>query len=319
METTLYNIIHAIKDDSYFKENSNGINLDLLTDKSKPELKNLQKILEHYSINSFDADGNILTEGSILEHIQGEANLIQDEAENEKLSGGTFFHLDGHWYKAKTGFMDDINTSCEELLESIILPDLLTETWNHETDDENTYIEKYFDERHLNSVFPLHKAIFNGVELCDLLIKKNRSLYFVHIKQGFDGSVRDLVSQIYLSAKVFINDLKNSSPPEQKALIKGYFDAIKSLNGQGSYHIKFKNRYRTLREATFANLLTEDVDNYYFVFAIYDTAEKERTLPKDIKKFRSNIAKLSIVNLDRDLIKILPRYSYLKFVQISRS
>jgi len=129
--------------------------------------------------------------------------------------------------------------------------------------------------------------------------------------------VRDLISQIHLSAKVFI-DSKAKSKWDENELLDGYFNALKALDGDEPYLKKFRAKYKNYKKPTFINIFKNKIEYFHFVFAIVDEAKNERALPVDIKKFKSAIAKMSLINLERDIGSIANRAGSLKFIQIRR-
>lgn len=312
---SLERVFHEVSNDKYFIAKANEIdldainfdNLDFVQDLTTIEC--LQSLLELYKIQACDAEGQVLTIGSVIDYIQAEVDH----------EGQVFFLLEEEWYLAKDGFIDDINIGCSELIEQLKVDDLLPEKWDYEKDDEDSYISKYFDDKYADFVLPMHKALHDQMELCDILIKKNRSLYFVHIKTGFDGSVRDLISQVHLSAKVFISERSKHVSWEKNDLIEGYHQALLNSELTGSvYADKFTTKYNGFKKASFVNYFKKDIDNFYFVFAVVDSAKTERLLPDKIKNFKSSIAKMSLINLEKDIAVISTRSSSLKFVQILR-
>lgn len=271
----------------------------------KDSIEVLSQLLNSYYIEGVDFDGTTLFKAKLTSFIQAEVEL----------GGATYFYLEDDWYKATDGFMDDVNEGCRQLIEESIVSDLLQYKWSQE-DDENSYIEKYFADAS-GTIFPMHKVLYRGTELCDLLIKKSNAIYFVHIKQGFSSSVRDLISQVHLSAKLFVNEWKNNKLWRDKDFVAGYHKAITNMDPSTHYGALMRRRYSRFRKNTFADIF-DNVLNFYFVFAVCDDAEVERLLPRDIKQFRSNIAKMSLINLEKDISILSPRASSLKFAQILR-
>ncbi|HKZ68133.1 MAG TPA: TIGR04141 family sporadically distributed protein, partial [Chitinophagaceae bacterium] len=57
-------------------------------------------------IRTNDEDGNLLTNGSVLDHIHGEINY----------EGNTYFLIDGEWYHIHPDFIADLNDGCANVL-----------------------------------------------------------------------------------------------------------------------------------------------------------------------------------------------------------
>ena len=49
----------------------------------------------------------------------------------------------------------------------------------------------------------------DGVELCDIMLIEEDKIYLIHVKYGFDASLRELSNQIMLSAKRLYDDSKS--------------------------------------------------------------------------------------------------------------
>src|SRR5690606_23873821 len=73
--------------------------------------------------------------------------------------------------------------------------------------DEDNYNKSHSQKNY----FVLDKILEDNIELCDILIHKNGTLYFVHVKNGFTTHMRNLYIQVILSAKRLNNDLFNST------------------------------------------------------------------------------------------------------------
>mgnify|MGYP001126640152 CR=1 FL=1 len=72
--------------------------------------------------------------------------------------------------------------------------------------------EDYYNKLHssLPNHYVLDKVIKDNIELCDLLVIENDRAFFIHVKNGFNATMRDLYIQVILSAKRLSNDLKNN-------------------------------------------------------------------------------------------------------------
>lgn len=240
--------------------------------------------LNHLTVKSFDTDGNILTKGSLFEHIHGEVGF----------EGKSYFLLDGSWYEIKDSFINDLNEELKEIVNQYLDSDLITEPYVI-SEIENSFNRKFIGKAgHL----VLDKVIHNNIELCDIVICSEGEVNLVHVKRGFTNSIRELTSQIIISAKCLLADTKTAfkyvSSLEEK--IRGLSDSeddyLKAVASQvfpeGSLRKMFQGRGKR--------------PHINFCLAFVDEAGTPRDI-KDIKLFKSNIAKFSILELVKDLRK----------------
>jgi hypothetical protein len=102
-------------------------------------------------------------------------------------------------------------------------------------------------------------------------------LYLIHVKEGFDAKIRDLTNQVYVSANRLQNDLSTDS-----IFLKGIHESYTKAN---PHHTFF-----TLDD--FLNLFR----NYEIIFAAaFCSGNVRKKVFKNIRSFRSNIAKVSII------------------------
>ncbi len=157
---------------------------------------------------------------------------------------------------------------------------------------EDTYNFSYLNE---NSTLVLHKITPKNIEPCDILKWDSENLYLCHVKAGFNNKMREVCSQIQISASI-IKEAVSSKGEYLKEIYKLLKKKIDNddvlINSQGNQTLK-------ISENDFVKLFKSK--NLIFVMAICDTNPKNRDL-KNIKQFRSNIAKISLQRLNRDLM-----------------
>lgn len=192
---------------------------------------------------------------------------------------GTFIYLDSKWYKLRQIFIDEMNERCSEILNSNDLKNkILDEEWkekaNGKRENEGTYNDKYNKAEYLvvDTISP------DSIELADVIHFKGNTLYLCHVKYGFSTDMRELYSQIISSARRLKNDLKDDETPYLKAVYKG---------------LSSKKKNRNLTEQNFLDLF-KSAENIIYVMSI-TSHRKNKPVQKDVKKYKSNIAKLSLI------------------------
>jgi len=168
-----------------------------------------RELIKYFKIYSFDEDGNELTRDSL------QAHLLEDVTYNSM----KYFHIDKIWYQIKDEFLDELNSSCK----SFIINNMdkgLEKKWDLAHEDENNYNQKYIGEK---NTIVLDKITSENIEPCDILRWDKKNLYLYHVKAGFGNTMRDLCSQIVISANRINHDLNSS-----KKYIKKIYAALRS-------------------------------------------------------------------------------------------
>jgi hypothetical protein len=192
---------------------------------------------------------------------------------------GTFIYLDSKWYKLREIFINEMNDRCFEILNANDLNNaVLNEEWEKKSskkrENESSYNDKYDKQDYLvlDTISP------DSIELADIVYVKNNTLYLCHVKYGFSTDLRELYSQIISSARRLKIDLKD----ENNNYLRAVYRSLKS-----------KNKNRKLTEENFLNLFRR-ADNIKYVMCVTGHI-KNRPLKKNIHKYKSNIAKLSLI------------------------
>lgn len=227
-------------------------------------------------IESYDSEDIRLTRGTIFEHINGEFNFDYK----------TFFLIDREWYKIEDSFINDLNIECK---------DILKDSWVEATDFLPFKVNKREKDYNLQYVNKDSFWVFDtitpfNIEVCDILHYKNNNLNFIHVKKGFDNSIRDLSSQILISAKQLQQDLRN----ELKTIKKLQEMTVKSKI------IALKNQVFPSRGLShlFQGIGTNQIN---FCLAFVDKGKSDRSLRLNLESFNSNIAKFSLIELKSEL------------------
>lgn len=192
-----------------------------------------------------------------------------------------YFRIDAKWYYLENKFLERINKDAINTYKQNELSEISLNEWKKDW-DEDTYNKSH----NQNNYLVLDKILEDNIELCDILVHKNNTLYFVHVKNGFTTQMRNLYIQVILSAKRLNNDLFN--------------------NTGSSYFIKTIKKYNSINQTNVdaKDLLKKIVNNELkieFVMA-YNNYSYAGNSPIDkIELSNSNIAKYSLVQTVREM------------------
>ena len=129
-------------------------------------------------------------------------------------------------------------------------------------------------------------------EPCDILQWDKETLYLIHVKASFGNMMRDLCSQVLISAS------RISQAVSRKDFIEKIYNAMQSkIGAEDPYFEEVGRQSERLTKEEFIALFEKKL---VFVLAILDTGEKERRL-SNITEFNSNIAKFSLQELTRNM------------------
>jgi len=230
-------------------------------------------------IVSFDSDGQQLTKGRVLDHVHGEF------AYDNK----TYFLIDKEWYTIKPSFIKDLNEECTESLKYAMDDSILTEAFNIK-ERESTYNQKYLNKP---SYFVFDTITPHNIEACDVMRYDNKSIQLIHVKKGFDNSVRDLASQIKIAAKLIQQDLRTGF---------SYIERIQKLTQKSKVGELSKQKFP---EHGLPSIFKEkSTQQIIFCLAFVDKSPKKRSLKDQITSFNSNIAKFSLLELRSDILSM---------------
>jgi hypothetical protein len=156
--------------------------------------------------------------------------------------------------------------------------------------------ENEFNESHLlqTNTFVFDKVTPLFIEACDLMKVDNDTVYFYHVKKGFDNSMRDLCNQVFISARKIQEDSKMGF-----IFLQSLYDRVVKNNGKEEYFKNIKKQFAKLKKEDFIKLIEDK--KIVFVLSVLDTAKNERMLYTDIKDFDSNIAKFTMLELSKNM------------------
>lgn len=200
-------------------------------------------------------------------------------AEFPPLGGKPVFLVDKKWYMLNPSFVDDLKFECIQTIKNHKLPEkILDIPWDKsKTKKESEYNLKYQDR---DNYIVLDTFTPDGIEICDVLhIAKDR-IYLIHVKYGFDASLRELSNQITLSSRRVYEDVKSGNFK--------YIDAI---------HTYAKDRTE-LSKDEFRQLFQEKI---VYVFAFASQLAEAPLVEDKIERYSSNIAKYSLIQCSKDM------------------
>lgn len=231
-------------------------------------------------------DKRLLTSASFLMHLNTEFILEEQP----------YFLLDNNWYLLQDSFVKDLNNQCARILKNYIAPkNLLFKNWDKTvTRKESEYNLLYND---VPNYFVFDTITINGIELCDIMYYDETNLYLIHVKYGFDSSIRELYNQVILSAR----RLQESLSSKEKEYLKINFKSIEK-----------KNNTKNITQSEFIKLFSKKIN---YVMAFTSDNKKEIIIENNINKIKSSIAKFSIIQSSSEM---RGEYYDLYFTQIIR-
>lgn len=216
---------------------------------------------------SYNEDGDELTKGKFLDHLILE--LVHD--------GSNYFFINGKWFVITSNFIAELNETCKDFIANNYNSKLDKRWDTSSTPKEGEYNLLYKND--MNTIV-LDTITPEGIEPCDILKYDDDSIYLFHVKKGFNGSMRDLCSQVFVSANRIIQDIKSND-----------FTYLRKVHEKMQASQKYSGQINDLD--AFLGLFMKKI---VFVLAVYDDAEHERTI-SSIETFQSNVAKFSLKEL----------------------
>ena len=193
----------------------------------------------------------------------------------------TIFLVDNKWYRIKYSFLEDLRSETVSLLKRYKLPKEVFNIPYLRGQTEYKYNIQYHE---FKNYYVFDTITQQGIELCDVLTHSEEAVYLIHVKKGFDNSMRELTNQITLSARRLNTDLKSS---EKEYLKKTW----------GSYCTK----YPEIEKPDFSDFLELFERKIVFVLAFVSQRSDDLAVVENIEKYRSNIAKYSMIECAIDM------------------
>lgn len=211
-----------------------------------------------------------------------------------EINGKPIFLLDNNWYYLQDSFLKDLNSNCVKVLRNYKAPNsLLFKKWDLLVQNtEKKYNLLYKD---LKNYLVFDTISISGIELCDLIKFDENNIYLIHVKRGFDSSMRELYNQIILSAR----RLEESKSSKEKEYLKKCFKSL----------VKKKQNNSVNSFDEFLKLFDKNI-KYIMAFSNENSNDLiENTIPK----IKSSIAKFSIIQTSSEM---RANYYELLFAQI---
>lgn len=243
--------------------------------------KDFDKILNTCRIDTFDENGQMLTSDTLRNHFCSE--ITSDSK--------SYFLIEKDWYQIKTTFIEKINDQTKSFIDTNKYSGPILKKWDSKFTEENDYNASYIGSKD-SLVFD--KFTPQNIEVCDFLRWDKENIYLYHVKKGFNNSMRDLCSQVYISARKVIEDSKN-----KYIFIELLYNNVTNSKGTSTYHKNVKKQFDTFNKADFIKLFS--TRKIIFVLSVLDTSKSKRELEKEIDKFNSNIAKFCLIELYRNM------------------
>jgi len=239
----------------------------------------LALILSNTHIESRNSDGETITQDLLRNHFYTEVTY-KDKS---------YFLSDSEWFEIKSNFTEKLNEQCQSFInENRFLKQL--ETWDYKNETENDFNSKHIGK---SDFLVFDKFTPENIEACDILYWDTTNIYFIHVKAGFDNSMRDLSHQIYIAARRIKEDSKTGYPFLNQLYVK-----VKSSTGTSNYSKEAKKQLNKITQDKFIDLFKNR--KLVFVLAVLDTSASTRKF-SEIDKFNSNIAKFSLHELIKNM------------------
>lgn len=215
------------------------------------------------------------------------------------LNGKKFFRIDTVWYFLSDEYLKRLKAEAVLCYNDNLLTDNILNSWVG--GDEDEYNKSHIGMPHY---YILDKTFKENIELCDILKITENKIYFIHVKNGFDTSMRDLCVQVILSAKRLWNDLNNT---DEISFLKNTLDYYNSKKISKGNKIDVKKVIQGIVKRELEIIFVMAYNNYSYV---------GKSGGDKIKSSKSNIAQYSLVQTTREM-KALSSFKF-KIIDISQ-
>lgn len=229
--------------------------------------------LRKLSIITKDEEGD-KTRGGLLHYIQAEM----------KFNNAVYFHIDRKWYQLEANIDEILAKDYSEIVVNKIASHDFIEAWEDGW-DEHAYNDGYFGKENF---YVMHPILVKHLELADILYfsaadnVQRGATYIIHVKDSLGATVRDLVSQVKISAQIIEAECKGREQP----FLRAWYDTACAAQGRGLDRNalslqEFIDRFRHNKRV--------------YCLAVRDTADGNNRLSTG--EFGSRIAKHSFIEL----------------------
>lgn len=215
------------------------------------------------------SDGKLSSSASFVYHFTSEFTF----------NNQAVFLVDTKWYILNNSFIDDLKYECVQSIKNHRLPNnILKLPWDKSKISKESEYNLLYQKK--KNYIVLDTFTPQGIELCDVLYLAKDTVYLIHVKFGFDSSMRELSNQITLSARRLQEDTKS-----------GKFEYIDKIFEQAKHRINYKKK-------EFRSKFTGKV---VYVFAFASQLKNDDLVVRNIEKYKSNIARYSLVQCNKDM------------------
>ncbi len=235
-----------------------------------------ERFFDQTIVESIDENGSVLTTGKLRDHLFTE---ITDNSHS-------YFFIDREWFEIKDTFVERLNAHCKSFVKDHQYGRQL-ERWGATISSEGKYNLSHLGK---DKTLVFDTVTPENIEACDILQWDAEKIYFVHVKEGFKNTTRDLTNQILIAAKRLRED---------KLAGGVYFRKLYQTVSTSSGLTALKPQLSALSEDDFVQLFNER--RLAFVLAILDTSASGVRRLVDMEQFDSNIAKFSLHSLIQEM------------------
>lgn len=270
---------------------------DIINSISSLSKENFIIRLKNAKITSYDENSVLVTTGKFLEHL-----ILELEYDNNN-----YFFINGKWFVITSNFVDELNQTCYDFIDNNY-NDMLNKLWSKTTSPRSgnlSYIEGDYNLTYKGDAktIVLDTLTPDGIEPCDILkYDDNDNVYLFHVKKGFNNSMRDLCSQVFLSANRLNEDINSNS-----------FTYLTEVHNKMSSSTTYNNQ---ISKNDFLDLF-KNGRKLIYVLSVLDESTGEKNLKdiNELKQIKSNVAKFSLKEL---MEKMMSKGFMFEFCQVKR-
>ncbi|MFC4025167.1 DUF6119 family protein [Oceanobacillus longus] len=250
------------------------------------EISDLLSIINEIKLIATVEDGEEIVR-TLYSHL--EAHVLHEDR--------TYWLRDGVWLYLEREFVKEINSKFLTNITNVYNQEFKLEDINDWTDEDEKEGDFNFGHNELPDVYVLDKILYENIEICDLLVKKEEELFFVHVKDGLGGDTRVLANQIETSMRMLYEGIHVNGQ-----ILEDYYNNIiqkikkPEVNKEESTLSLAARKFKVdfPDKDSFIDLIRKMEKNIIFVFAYRPLDRHNFFNPETIK---STPAKLSMLNL----------------------